>query len=607
MTRMRQSASGQSGRVLIVDDDAVLRAFVTRALQEQSHLEVAEAPDGEQAKKLLQSDSFDVVVTDLNMPVLDGLGLMQWAQSHRPGAAWIILSGAGTFETAVQAVRLGAFDYISKPLTSMDQLLVSVRNALRQKQLEEEKEQLARELENRNIRLDGQVKKMKEACHLLCAQADVIHEDLHRAELIQRALLPQTIPPVDGFSIHSVYRACENVGGDTYDVVRVGDDFVALCIADAAGHGVSAAMLAVLFKNRLRVFDDITRQPIEPCEVLAKVNRDLANECRAPGLFVTAIYALLNIRTRQLTVASAGHPPLLLRRAEGTLEWVHPNGPALGLEPEAQFTQETTRIHSGDRVLFYTDGLRDQAGPRSISVVDQIPDLLADRNVSGHDLLNRIFAMASGENGGARQEDDITLVLVDATDEPSAPDNGAPKPAREAQPLLSSQSGKVLIGSTSEGTVITLQGRITWMLCPTFLERCQNELAQKHPLWFELSLCSYLDSTSLGTIQEVTQLAQQSGVRLKFYGLQPNVRKLFEELEMNHVLEKVILGTLELPKDLTPLAAGPTDEEQHRSRILMAHKTLSSLGESNRRKFAGLIEFLKEEERLAKKPADGAG
>jgi len=108
------------------------------------------------------------------------------------------------------------------------------------------------------------VQKLEEACHLLCAQANVIHEDLHRAELIQRALLPQTLPGLKGFSINSIYRPCENVGGDTYDVTRVNDDHLALCIADAAGHGVSAAMLAVLFKNRLRWLDDTTGQPFEP-------------------------------------------------------------------------------------------------------------------------------------------------------------------------------------------------------------------------------------------------------------------------------------------------------------------------------------------------------
>lgn len=599
MTEIRHTPPGQRASVLIVDDDRVLRTYVTRALREQSDLEVAEAPDGEQAKILLQSHTFDVVVTDLGMPVLDGLGLMQWAQKNCPGAAWIILSGAGTFETAVQAVRLGAYDYLSKPLDSANQLLVSIRNALRQKQLEEEKEQLTRELEDRNTRLDGQVKKLQEACHLLCEQADVIHEDLHRAELVQRALLPQTLPAIEGFSINSVYRACENIGGDTYDVTRVDDEHVALCIADAAGHGVSAAMLAVLFKNRLRWLDDTTGKPFEPRTVFSRVNKDLAEECRAPGLFVTAACALLNTRTRRLTIASAGHPSLLLKRASGTLEWIHPAGPALGLAPDAEFAQQQIDLHPGDRLLFYTDGLRDHSRDQPESIMDQIPGILADKKTPGHDVLERILALASGQPDAAHQEDDITLLLLEVSDSPSSPDNGLPKPAREVRDLLSSQSGKVMIGSSPERTVITIQGRITWTLCPALLEQCENELALKHPLFLDMSLCSYLDSTSLGTIQEVADLAQQGGTPVRIYGLQPNIKKLFEELEMKRVLERAEEGALALPGNMAPLSAAPIDEMQNRSRILMAHETLSSLGELNRRKFAGLVEFLKEEQKRA--------
>ena len=599
MKGSRQSEAGPRASVLIVDDDQVVRTYMIRALREQSDLEVAEAPDGEQAKILLQSHAYDVVVTDLGMPVVDGLSLMQWAQQNCPGAAWIILSGAGTFESAVQAVRLGAYDFLSKPLDSPNELLVSIRNALRQKQLEAEKEQLTRKLEDRNARLNGQVRKLQEACHLLYAQADVIHEDLHRAELIQRALLPQTLPTIEGFSIHSAYRACENVGGDTYNVKRLDADHVALCVADAAGHGVSAAMLAVLFRNRLHWFDETTGLSVEPSEVLGGVNKDFVEECRAPGLFVTAVCALLNTRTRQLTVASAGHTPLLLKRAAGTIEWIHPGGPALGLASDAAFARQEIALRPGDRVLFYTDGLRDHPRDNARSIMDEVAGIMADKTAAGRELLDRVLALTVDQPDTAHQEDDITLLLLEVSDAPSSPDNGIPKPAHEVRGLLSAQSGKVLIGSLPDGTAITIQGRITWTLCPALLERCRNELAQKHPILLDMSLCSYLDSTSLGTLQEVANLAEQGGTPLRVYGLQPNVARLFEELEMKRVLERTVKGRLTLPQNMAPLSPGPMDEQQHRSRILMAHETLSSLGEVNRRKFAGLMEFLKQEQRRA--------
>ena len=366
-------------------------------------------------------------------------------------------------------------------------------------------------------------------------------------------------------------------------------------------------MLAVLFKNRLRWFDDTTGQPIEPRAVLSRVNRDLAAECRAPGLFVTAVCALLNTRTRRLTVASAGHPPLLLKRVGGPVEWINPHGPALGLAPDAEFAQQEIELRPGDRMLFYTDGLRDHSRDNPKAIMDQLPGILADKQTPGRDLLNRILALTADLPDAAHQEDDITLLLLEVSDAPSSPDNGSPKPAHEIRDLLSSQSGKVLIGTSHEGTVITIQGRITWTLCPALLEQCQNELEVKHPLLLDMSLCSYLDSTSLGTIQEVVDLAQQGGTLMRIYGLQPNVRKLFEELEMTLVLERAEKGALTLPANMAPLSPGPMDEAQNRSRILMAHETLSSLGELNRRKFAGLVEFLKEEQSRSKESAPKTG
>ena len=264
------------------------------------------------------------------------------------------------------------------------------------------------------------------------------------------------------------------------------------------------------------------------------------------GTFVTAACALLNTNTRQMTVASAGHPPLLLIHAGGAIEWLDHGGPALGLVPDAQFEQQKIDLQPGDRIFFYTDGLRDHSHSSPKSIMDQIPGILAEKKSPGHDLLNRILALTTNLPDKAHQEDDITRVLLEVTDAPSSPDNGMPKPADEVRDLLSSQTGKVLIGSSPEGTVITIQGRMTWTLCPAFLEHCRQEVDLKHPLILEMSLCAYLDSTSLGTLQEVTDLADQGGTPLRILGMLPDVKKLFEELEMRRVLERAEKGSLTL-------------------------------------------------------------
>ena len=76
-------------------------------------------------------------------------------------------------------------------------------------------------------------------------------QDLQQAEIIQRSLLPRHPPNVPGYTLSALYVPGKNVGGDLYDVFRIDDQHFGLVVADATGHGVSAAMLSVLFKNRL--------------------------------------------------------------------------------------------------------------------------------------------------------------------------------------------------------------------------------------------------------------------------------------------------------------------------------------------------------------------
>ncbi len=593
MTAPVPEARGDKPRILIVDDEPVIRGLLRRVLERGGDYELVEAVDGVAAQQALAGGGFDVVVTDLIMPRLDGIGLIRWAKDHAPGASWIILTGRGTLDDAVEAIRLGAFDFITKPLPSPDVLAVTIRNALRQRQLEADRTRLLADVEDRNVRLGGQVRQLQEACRMLGEQAQMLDDDLRRAELIQRALLPPEPPEMGDFSAAALYRASRNVGGDLYDVLRVNDRYVIAYVADAAGHGVSAAMLAVLFKHRLHMTDEKTLAPTPPAEVLRRVNGSLVEECRGPGLFVTVGYCVIDTETRELTVASAGHPPLLLTRDGGEVEMIYHTGPALGISPDAEYGQKHFTLDPADRLLLYSDGLLESDEDAEPLTPRLIARTMARDDLPGGELLATLLEML-GQRRQGPQEDDITMLLLTASPAPSAVDNGQ-RVRTTIGGMEYGRKAEVLVGSNGHSTAVSITGRANWSYGAAFHDFCQVEIDAGHALVMDLSGCDYLDSTFLGTIQEVVDESEQAGVPLSIQGTLPGVSNLFEELGMERVLRHVTDQPQPLPGKMDPLTAPPPDDRTETHRVLLAHETLAALNESNRLKFAELIDTLHKE------------
>ena len=131
-----KSAARAAHRILVVDDDAGLARFVEEVLSDAGHA-VEVAHDVASARAAVERETFDVVVTDLRMPGASGLDLIAWARAYDPRIAVLAVTAFGSLETAVQAVRLGASDYIPKPFEA-DALLLAVDKALREHSLRAE-------------------------------------------------------------------------------------------------------------------------------------------------------------------------------------------------------------------------------------------------------------------------------------------------------------------------------------------------------------------------------------------------------------------------------------------------------------------------------------
>jgi len=594
MTEQADISPDRKPRILVVDDEDGIRKLLAGLLATRNGCEVTEACDGLEAYRIISEQDFDVVITDLSMPNMGGLELMQWAQVHRPGSAWIVLTGHATVDSAVEAVHLGAYDFIRKPLDLLDDLTVTVRNAVRQQALAAERDELIESLAISNQQLTDQVAQLNNACDLLTAQSETIRQDLCRAELIQRALLPFQAPAMKGYAANAAYRPCHNVAGDLYEVVEADDKHVVMYVADAAGHGVSAAMLAVLFKHRIAALD-AARVPRRPEEVLSSVNQALLTECGAPGLFITAAYCLLNVETGRMEIASAGHPPLLLCRADGARQRLYHTGPALGLAADARFAQKEFQLAPGDRLLMYTDGLFDAGDKNEPLGCGDLEDLLCSRRAAGQDLLNNVLAMAS-QRRRRDQEDDITVILLTADGGiESTLDNGLPEQTQPSSAPSRPAEARVLWGVDSENLYISIQGRANWTYCAAFHDLCAGKFAEGLGLVLDIPLCTQLDSTFLGTIHEVVAQARKLSLSVDIQGPLPDIREQFEELGMSLVLDRITPNTRPLPFKMSPLGSNTSGDLTAAQQMLDAHKALASLDEHNQGEFRQLIEALKSE------------
>ena len=562
--------------ILLVDDDRAVLQFYVRALPGASPLL---AEDGDEARKILSETAVDVVVCDLEMPRMNGIELMQWAKEHCPHPVWIVITGQGTFDGAVQALKVGAFDFISKPIHTALQLQTAVANAARHQTLVAERKRLMRSLADNNLRLSENQRRLETANAALHDQRKMLEQDLHRAERIVRALLPHSLRTIEQMQVNVAYRPSKSIGGDFYGAAMVDARHLAIYVADAAGHGVSAALLAVLFNQRLAVLH--TRGLRAPAEVLGELNGGLLEECRASGLFVTAVFAVIDVETRIARIASAGHPPGILLRRTGATERIEKTGPALGLAPDASYTEHTLSLAEDDRLLLYTDGLTDAISERAPSL-DTIFASVAAAEADEANVIDHLLTWT--ERG--EQADDMTVLLLTASPVSSATREVDTSVAVPSAPTIDSA---LSLGADGSTTWVAIRGRATWKDAACLRDTCLGALDAGRSVIVDLASCIMLDSTLLGTLHELVVRAKpQDAFRIQ--NVNDTIRALFVELTMTKVIAAITLTSQTAPTPMTELRQleSPLDA----SRLLHAHELLASLSPSNAEQFQPVVDSL---------------
>lgn len=243
-------------------------------------------------------------------------------------------------------------------------------------------------------------------------QVERINADLSILKEIHAKLMPEKIPQIPGFDIFTGYYCAREVGGDYYDFIPVDRDHLAFVIADVSGKGIPGSMYMGYTRTILRMM--ATENP-SPADVLSKTNYHVAKDIKR-GMFVTAMYAIVNVRTREMTVASAGHNPMIIwRAATRTHELVRPNGIALGFDKGPIFDrtvrEQKLKLNRGDRVVLYTDGVVESMNEAHEEWSNEALEAFVQQHaeLKSKDFVRLLLKALDEHKGAAEQHDDITL------------------------------------------------------------------------------------------------------------------------------------------------------------------------------------------------------
>jgi len=337
-------ASREMKKILVIDDEPLVRESIAIYLEDSGY-QVIEARDGQQGVELFCEFSPDVVLCDLRMPDMDGLEVLKTLTKISPDSPIIIVSGAGQIHDVVEALRLGALDYIVKPITDMAVLENAVVNALRRHELEEQNKSFRKELESANTELERNL--------------ELLQQDKDAGRRAQLQLLPEPDASINGYHFQHVIIPSLNLSGDFIDYFQISERYIGFYIADVSGHGAAAAFVTMTLKSlinqplrRYRLGEN--EAIINPAEFMQYLNQELINANL--GKHITIFYAVIDVESRRLTYCVAGQYPAPLIANRGRAEMLIDGGFPVGLFDWASFENNEIVISNDFKLLMVSDG-----------------------------------------------------------------------------------------------------------------------------------------------------------------------------------------------------------------------------------------------------------
>lgn len=380
--------------ILVVDDEREVSAIITQQYEDliaREEVSFIFAFAGEEALKILEdTPEIEIVLTDINMPVMNGLELLSHITKRWPRIKVIIISAYNDMQNIRKAMNRGAFDFITKPIQLFD--------------VEKTIEKASKTIKEDRLKL---IEKLDDHQKLI-----EIEKELDAARNIQSAFIPKNFNQPLGQSDYKIYgsmKPAKEVGGDFFDFFPIDEMHVGLVISDVSGKGVPAALFMTMARAAFRCFttDSVNTRIQLTNEFLCHRN----DSC----MFVTLFYGVFNTVSNELTYCNAGHNPPLIISADGSITEIGRNeGMALGIQSDTKFKEFKLILKIDDCLFFYTDGVTEAMNREG----EMYGETRLKEFLSKHTDLSPQELMAALANHiktfveGAEQSDDITMFCI---------------------------------------------------------------------------------------------------------------------------------------------------------------------------------------------------
>ncbi len=380
-------------KILVVDDEPDLQELIRQKFRNKikaNEYEFHFAENGAEAlEKIINDGTIDLILTDINMPVMDGLTLLSKINElNNKILRSVIVSAYGDMENIRTAMNRGAYDFITKPIDLKD-LEITIEKSL--KEIEEYKQAMVSH--NKLVALQ---------------------QELDIANVIQTSILPKIFPPFPDrkeFDIFAKMIPAKDVGGDLYDFFLIDKYRLGIVIGDVSGKGIAAALLMAVCKTLIKA-TALKGMPAD--NILSEINNIIVDES-PPNMFVTVFYGVLDTRSGAFEYSNGGHnPPFLLSEDGKAKQFENIGGLMIGAMKDVPYESNVVMIKPGENLLFYTDGVTEAFNKDNEEYGDErlLISLEGKNNLSPNDLVHHVFENIKTFSDGVEQSDDITCLAL---------------------------------------------------------------------------------------------------------------------------------------------------------------------------------------------------